>query len=166
MSKQIITRRENGVVIEHTVNGENRLGDRIAAVAQPIAKGIDLATKVLFPRHGTNLANCGGCKKMRDNLNNGMPFPQALRERFKPNQGTNTMTRINATITASDDNNLILETRGRGQRMITIARDENAAGKLLAAIEDAIKANERPVPTVKTQAEPTAAEEAGSVTHS
>lgn len=53
------------------------LGDQIAAIAQPIAHTIDS----LF---GTNIANCGGCKQMQENLNNGMPFAEALKQRLTP----------------------------------------------------------------------------------
>lgn len=42
-------------------------GDVVAMVAQPIAKGLD---KVL----GTDLQNCGGCKKRQDALNKAMPL--------------------------------------------------------------------------------------------
>jgi hypothetical protein len=38
------------------------LGDLVAAVAQPIARAIDAAA-------GTNISNCGGCKKRRELLN-------------------------------------------------------------------------------------------------
>lgn len=40
-----------------------RLGDKIASVAQPIAKTIDKAI-------GTNIRNCKSCKKRREYLNN------------------------------------------------------------------------------------------------
>jgi hypothetical protein len=51
------------------------LGDKIAAVAQPIAKGID---SVL----GTNIQGCAGCKQMQQNLNAGMPLSHAFYNRF------------------------------------------------------------------------------------
>lgn len=38
------------------------LGDLVAAVAQPIARGIDAVA-------GTRVAECGGCKKRRESLN-------------------------------------------------------------------------------------------------
>jgi hypothetical protein len=38
------------------------LGDLVAAVAQPIARGIDAVA-------GTRVAECGGCKKRREALN-------------------------------------------------------------------------------------------------
>lgn len=52
------------------------LGTRIERIAQPIARTIDKLT-------GTHIAGCGGCKKMRDRLNVGMPFTQALKLRLK-----------------------------------------------------------------------------------
>lgn len=39
------------------------LGDLVASVAQPIARAIDSVA-------GTNIAECGGCKKRRAMLNN------------------------------------------------------------------------------------------------
>lgn len=54
------------------------------------------------------------------------------------------MLRLNATITASDDNNLILETRGRQAGTRVIPRDDNAAAKLLEAVEAAFEANKPP----------------------
>lgn len=42
------------------------LGDAVASVAQPIARGLD---RVL----GTNLANCGGCKSRQAALNRLLP---------------------------------------------------------------------------------------------
>jgi len=51
-------------------------GDKIAAVAQPIARGID---KVLR----TKIAGCGGCKKMEHRLNAGMPITEALKLRLR-----------------------------------------------------------------------------------
>jgi hypothetical protein len=38
------------------------LGDVVAAVAQPVARGIDKVA-------GTNLRNCEGCKRRRERLN-------------------------------------------------------------------------------------------------
>lgn len=56
------------------------LGDVLATVAQPIARGIDAVA-------GTNIAECSGCKKMRDNLNQGMSVTDAIYERwFKAKQ--------------------------------------------------------------------------------
>jgi hypothetical protein len=40
-----------------------RLGDKVASVAQPIARAIDKIA-------GTDIEHCGGCKKRRESLNN------------------------------------------------------------------------------------------------
>ena len=56
------------------------IGTKIETFAKPIARGIDAIW-------GSDLANCSGCNKMRDNLNAGMPFTQALSERFWPKKG-------------------------------------------------------------------------------
>lgn len=57
-----------------------KLGDAIATVATPIARGIDAVA-------GTNVSGCSGCKKMRDNLNAGMSVQDAIYERwFKAKQ--------------------------------------------------------------------------------
>lgn len=42
------------------------LGDVVAAVAQPIARGIDAVA-------GTKLAGCGSCAKRKERLNAAMP---------------------------------------------------------------------------------------------
>ena len=56
------------------------LGDKIAALAQPIARGIDAVAR-------TNVAGCSGCKKMQQNLNAGMSVTDAIYERwFKAKQ--------------------------------------------------------------------------------
>ncbi len=52
-----------------------KLGDAIAIVAQPIARGIDAVA-------GTDVAGCSGCKKMRDNLNSGMSIQDAIYQRW------------------------------------------------------------------------------------
>jgi hypothetical protein len=39
-----------------------RLGDKVAAVAQPIAKAIDAVA-------GTKIQECGGCKRRQEALN-------------------------------------------------------------------------------------------------
>ncbi len=52
-----------------------RLGDAIAVVAQPIARGIDAVA-------GTKVAGCSGCKKMRNNLNEGMSLQDAIYQRW------------------------------------------------------------------------------------
>jgi hypothetical protein len=62
-------------------------GDVIASVAQPIAKVSDYFL-------GTDLQNCGGCKKMQDNLNAGTPLWEALRDRFWLRTETNNMQYI------------------------------------------------------------------------
>jgi hypothetical protein len=43
------------------------LGDIVASVAQPIARGIDAVL-------GTNIQNCGGCKKRQQTLNEKFPL--------------------------------------------------------------------------------------------
>lgn len=43
------------------------LGDLVHAVANPVAKIIDMIA-------GTNIQNCGGCKKRRRKLNMVFPF--------------------------------------------------------------------------------------------
>ena len=52
------------------------LGDKIAAVANPIARAIDKVAR-------TKIAECAGCKKMRDRLNAGMRLGQAIKKRIK-----------------------------------------------------------------------------------
>lgn len=42
------------------------LGDAVASIAQPIAKAIDAVA-------GTNVQNCGGCKKRQEALNKMVP---------------------------------------------------------------------------------------------
>ena len=51
------------------------LGDKIASIATPIARGIDAVA-------GTNVAGCSGCKKMKENLNSGMSVTDAIYERW------------------------------------------------------------------------------------
>lgn len=43
------------------------LGDIVAKVAQPIAKTVDAVA-------GTDLKNCGGCKKRQEKLNQRFPL--------------------------------------------------------------------------------------------
>jgi hypothetical protein len=50
-------------------------GDFIAAGAQPVAKGIDWIL-------GTDIQNCGGCKTMQNNLNQGMGLADAVIARW------------------------------------------------------------------------------------
>jgi len=45
------------------------VGDAVAAVAQPIAKVIDRASRILPARMQTNIAECGGCRKRQEKLN-------------------------------------------------------------------------------------------------
>jgi hypothetical protein len=47
-------------------------GDVIHAVAWPVAVVIDKTSNALG--HPTNIQNCGGCKKRREDLNNALPF--------------------------------------------------------------------------------------------
>ncbi len=51
-------------------------GDDIAAIALPIARQIDAV-------FGTHIATCGGCKKMRAELNAGVGFVRATKNRVK-----------------------------------------------------------------------------------
>jgi hypothetical protein len=51
------------------------LGDKIERVARPIAKTIDY----IF---GTDIQGCKGCEQMRDDLNAGMSFTEAVYDRF------------------------------------------------------------------------------------
>jgi hypothetical protein len=46
--------------------GNFGLGDAVAAIAQPIAKAIDSVA-------GTNIQQCGGCKKRQEALNKLVP---------------------------------------------------------------------------------------------
>lgn len=73
----------NGNLVQEIVNGVEqpvsrsmRLGDKIAAFAQPIAKAIDKIA-------GTKVAGCGGCQKMRQELNAGVPFAKAFQNRLQ-----------------------------------------------------------------------------------
>ena len=45
----------------------NGLGDRVERIAQPIARVIDRLA-------GTNIQQCGGCKKRREALNKAFPL--------------------------------------------------------------------------------------------
>jgi hypothetical protein len=71
--KAVTIRRVNGNIVEHTVSD---LGDKIERLAKPVAKAIDKIA-------GTKIAKCRGCKKMKDRLNAGMPFAEALKLRIK-----------------------------------------------------------------------------------
>jgi hypothetical protein len=70
----IISIKRNGEDITHLTPGG--LGDKIAAIAQPVARVIDKIA-------GTKIAGCGGCRKMKDRLNAGMPVAEALKLRIK-----------------------------------------------------------------------------------
>jgi len=63
--------QENPLVWWQGFNGSFKrargLGDIVHKVAQPIAKTIDLVL-------GTNIKNCGGCKKRREFLNKAFPM--------------------------------------------------------------------------------------------
>lgn len=50
------------------------LGDVAHAVARPVAVVIDAATKAIGKP--TNLKECGGCKKRKEDLNAKFPFEQ------------------------------------------------------------------------------------------
>jgi hypothetical protein len=50
------------------------LGDIAHSVAQPIARVIDKATAILFPKYRTNLSNCLGCQKRRRLFNERFPL--------------------------------------------------------------------------------------------
>lgn len=54
------------------VNKLRGLGDAVAFVAKPIARGIDAVTKRTAMR--TNLANCAGCDRRQEALNRKVPF--------------------------------------------------------------------------------------------
>ncbi len=53
-----------------------KTGDAVHLIANPIARGIDAIW-------GSDLAGCSGCGKMRENLNAGMPFWEAVKQRIK-----------------------------------------------------------------------------------
>jgi hypothetical protein len=55
---------------------EAGLGDKIERIARPIARAIDAVA-------GTKIAGCGGCKKMKERLNTGISFGEALKKRIK-----------------------------------------------------------------------------------
>jgi len=78
--RKIVISEVNGAIVEHTIDGvdqlNRKLGDKIARVAQPIARAIDKVA-------GTKIAKCGGCKKMKERLNAGMPFAEALKLRIQ-----------------------------------------------------------------------------------
>jgi hypothetical protein len=66
----------NGVLLKFSKpRGIPNLGDKVAAIAQPIAGAIDKVA-------GTKITGCGGCKKMRERLNAGMSIQEAARMRI------------------------------------------------------------------------------------
>lgn len=87
-----------------------KTGDALYAVAQPIAKGID---KVL----GTNVQGCSGCKKMRENLNQGMSLQDAIYERwFKgKQQGDKMKYQITVVVEAEKTSEAILKAESIGE---------------------------------------------------
>lgn len=78
--KHYRARTVNGKLVSYTIDGVDQLapglGDKIARVAQPIARVIDKVA-------GTKIAGCGGCKKMKDRLNAGMGLGEAIKKRLK-----------------------------------------------------------------------------------
>jgi hypothetical protein len=67
----------NPVLIERVRRARAEgLGDRIAAIAQPVAGVIDKMT-------GTNIMGCGGCNKMKKRLNAGMSLTEAIKLRIQ-----------------------------------------------------------------------------------
>lgn len=75
------------------------LGDKIAKVAQPVAKTIDAIW-------GSDLENCSGCKKMQTNLNRGMSLTDAIWDRFWPKQqqrGNNMQFQVNIQVLIEAD---------------------------------------------------------------
>jgi len=60
MKKNTFTRRT--IKRSKIILNDARLGDKVHAVAQPIAKAIDKVA-------GTNIQECGGCKRRRARLN-------------------------------------------------------------------------------------------------
>ncbi len=53
-----------------------KTGDLIHSIANPLARSIDAIW-------GSDLAGCSGCNKMRNNLNSGMSFWEAVKQRVK-----------------------------------------------------------------------------------
>lgn len=85
-------------------------GDAIHYVANPIAKGIDAVL-------GTNASGCSGCKKMRENLNQGMSVADAIYERwFAAKQKGETMTyKITVTVDAGKMSDAVLKAESIGK---------------------------------------------------
>jgi len=95
------------------------LGDKIAFVAQPMARGIDAAL-------GTNVAGCKGCKKMRENLNSGMSLTDAIYERwFKAKQkGEKMKYQIVVIIEADKTSEAVSKAEALGEVIAASARPD------------------------------------------
>ncbi len=73
------------------------LGDKIAFVAQPIARGIDAV-------FNTNVARCRGCNQMQANLNSGMSLTDAIYQRwFNAEQEGEKMNEYQITLVVKSD---------------------------------------------------------------
>ncbi len=71
-----------------------KTGDAIYTIANPIAKGIDAIW-------GSDLAGCSGCNKMRENLNSGMGFWEAVKQRFQQQtEGENMQFQVQVVVEA------------------------------------------------------------------
>ena len=51
------------VEMMHRIFNRSKVGDKVHAIAHPIAKAIDKTV-------GTNISKCGACAKRREKLNN------------------------------------------------------------------------------------------------
>ncbi len=108
-------------------------GDNIYRIAKPIARGIDAVW-------GSDLANCGGCAKMRDNLNAGMNVYDAIIERWFKNkkEGENMQFQIQ----------IVVEAEGVTQ---AIAPDAIAGGTIISVTPRPVQPQNRPqLPTQLT----------------
>ncbi len=104
-----------------------KLGDAIAVIAQPIARGIDAVT-------GTEIAGCSGCKKMRDNLNSGMSIRDAIYQRW---------------FTAKQEGEKM-----KYQIMVVVdAEKPSEASAKAEAIGDVLSVQVKPIPQVRPQAQ-------------
>ncbi len=117
---------------EHVTPGPIRVGDAIATVAQPIARGIDW----IF---GTNVAGCVGCKEMQRNLNAGMSFAGAIYDRFWSSKQTKQET----------EQMQFIITR---QTAVEAETAEEAISKLAEGTTVSINVNARPQPGQPVQA--------------
>lgn len=70
-----------------------KTGDAIHAFAHPVARSIDAIW-------GSDLSNCGGCNKMRENLNSGMGFWNAVKERFQSTKGETMQFQVQTVVEA------------------------------------------------------------------